>query len=299
MNHPVHYFEDRSPDQSLSLETLAKKLLAKINEPPERMNEDHWAVYCNDRLVKGWKPKLRPKSRLVFAARFAPPLSLEIAFEDKHIVVFDKPEGLPTQPTLKSYEDNLFFQARLFYLQEKKFPVGLPYVGLHHRLDRGTSGLVLMTKQRQANKEVSDLFKNRKITKEYEAIVEWGDGDLPSRWRQEDPIKRKTGQKKKFFFMVDPTGDSAISEFQVLEKKEGECFHVACFPKTGRTHQLRVHLSHKGHPILGDSVYGRKKSAPRLMLHAARLQFRFNGHDHEIRSKKTLKFQPLQADSQD
>ena len=79
------------------------------------------------------------------------------------------------------------------------------------------------------------------------------------------------------FFVDDKVGDEAITEFRLVKSEEGKCHWIECFPKTGRTHQLRVHLSHLGWPILGDRVYGHKDSAPRLMLHAQRLKFLFQG----------------------
>ena len=125
-----------------------------------------------------------------------------------------------------------------------------------------------MTKQKQANKVVSDLFKDRKIYKQYLALAEWSKGDMPDRWKQTDLIKRGRASKNKFFFEVAKGGDEAITDFQVTKKTPGQFYEVQCSPKTGRTHQLRVQLSHKGFPILGDNVYGDKSSAPRLMLHA-------------------------------
>ncbi len=288
MNRPVHYIEFRTPDQSLSLQALVDKTLAKINEPEERKDGAHWTVYINDRRVDNWNKVIRPKSRMVLVARFAHPIVLDVAFENRQIIILDKPEGLPTQPTLKSFEDNLFYQVKQFFIQQKHYPAGLPYVGLHHRLDRGTSGLVLMTKQRQVNREVSDLFKNRKISKEYQALVEWGDGKLPKEWTQDDPIERVSTKKKKFLFQVGPAGESAISQFKVIRSVPERYYQLACFPKTGRTHQLRVHLAHKGHPILGDSAYGRKKSANRMMLHAWKLKFTMGGEKYQIQSNHDL-----------
>ncbi len=286
MNRPVYFLEDRSPDHKVSLKSLVLKQLEKINEPPERITPQSWAVYCRDRRIDDWNKKLLPRTKVVIAARFAPAIDLLVAYEDKKIVISDKPIGLPTQKTLKAYEDNLYDRVRLHFLQQKSFPTGLPYVGLHHRLDRDTSGLVLMTKQRQVNKEVSDLFKNRNIKKQYQAYVEWGDGRLPKRWVMKDPIQRINTKKKKFFFAVDPAGRPAHSEFEVIKQESGKYYHLSCFPKTGRTHQLRVHLAHAGHPILGDVVYGKKTTAPRMMLQAHRLLFSLNGQEIEVESKR-------------
>lgn len=289
MNRPVYFLELKAPDTSLTVEELVGAELKKINEPQKRINSKDWAVYCSDRLQNNWKKRVKPRSKLVLAARFTPQIDLNIVLEHKAFIVVDKPVNLPTQKTLKAHEDNLYDQVRLFFIQQKGFPVGLPYVGLHHRLDRGTSGLVLMTKQRQANKSISSLFKDRKIHKEYLAYVEWGQDPLPSSWRQKDFIRRGRAHKKKFFFEVAETGDEAITDFKVLEACTEKYYLIECRPKTGRTHQLRVQLSHAGHAILGDAVYGDKKSASRMMLHADKLSFSFDGQEFICQSHLNFK----------
>ncbi len=288
MNRPIYFIEFKSSETPERLSELVQKALSQANIAPQMQNPKKWVVYCNDRKHSDWKRLIRPRSKIVVVDREAPPVNLEIAFENKEFLVVDKPQGLPTQKTLKTYEDNLFDQVRLFFIQQKSFPGGLPYVGLHHRLDRGTSGLVLLSKMRSANKEIADLFKDRTIEKEYEAYVEYEEGRLPSEWEQKDPIRRGSAKKKKFFFEVGEGGDSAHSKFRVLDKKEDHWYRLRALPKTGRTHQLRVHLSFKGHPVLGDSVYGRKKTASRLMLHAQSLNFKWRGEEIKISSKSPL-----------
>lgn len=277
--------ETRSPDHPVLVIDVLQPLLKKEKRGERIADQKNWALYCNDRLWKDWKKKIRARSKMVFVDRKAEARPLAVVFEDKSLIILNKPEGLPTQKTLKSFEANLYDQVRHHYILMKDFPSGLPYVGLHHRLDRDTSGLVLMTKQRSANKEVADLFKDHKIEKKYLAYAEWGDGQMPSSWRQEDLIARGSTKKKKFFFEVSDQGDHAVTEFKRLEHKEGEWFLVHCSPKTGRTHQIRVQLRSKGYPILGDVVYGDKSRAKRMMLHAHSLEFVFEGKKVEVKAE--------------
>ena len=130
----------------------------------------------------------------------------EVVYQDKHIIVLNKVAGLPTQKTLKSFEDNLYDQVRLLCLKAKSFPVGMTYVGLHHRLDRGTSGLVVMSRQRSINKELSDLFKNRKMQKTYLALVEKGHSLPPDRWVQKDNLARRGGWETQILFYCGREG---------------------------------------------------------------------------------------------
>ena len=285
MSESIYFIEFKSSDRLTSVKELVEPELIKAKIPQAQRKYDNWAIYSNDRLVTSWSKKIRPRSKMLVVNKKADLPEINIAFDSKELIVLDKPSNLPTQKTLKSFEDNLYDQVRFYYLKQKSFPQGIPYVGLHHRLDRGTSGLVLMTKQRSANKDVADLFKNRKIIKEYVAYTEFGSKPPNKKWTQSDNIKRGTTKKHKFFFHVDEEGDTAVSQFEVLESKEGSWHKLMCRPKTGRTHQLRVHLRHKGYPILGDAVYGKKKSANRLMLHAQSLFFKFRDQNIEVHSE--------------
>ena len=92
------------------------------------------------------------------------------------------------------------------------------------------------------------------------------------------------GGKHKFYFIVAEKGDEAITEFETVGEYEGRAYLLKCYPKTGRTHQIRVQLAHRGYAILGDWVYGDKKSAPRLMLHASDLEFHLAGQNHKFKA---------------
>lgn len=245
-----------------------------------------WYVYVNDRKVVDDNRIIRPRSKILLVNKNSKKPQLDIVLEEKEFIVLNKPHGLPTQKTLKRNEVNLYDQVRLFFILEKGFPSGLPYVGLHHRLDRDTSGLVLMAKMRSVNKEIADLFKNRQITKVYRARTEWTQKRPPAKWLEQNKILRGFHSKHRFYFKISKgSGDTAITEYQYVKSIEGEFHELLCFPKTGRTHQLRVQLKNLGWPILGDRVYGRKSTAQRMMLHAESLSFYLRGKEYRVEKK--------------
>ncbi|NDG83461.1 MAG: RluA family pseudouridine synthase [Proteobacteria bacterium] len=203
-----------------------------------------------------------------------------IVFEDEWLIVINKPSGLPTQPTLDPLRPNLFDLTRAFLRERDKAEE--PYVGLHHRLDRDTSGLVLFTKKTEANKGVSELFSQHRIRKTYQCISWRAPGaenlDAGKSFEVESLIA-KVGEQKGVarFGSVSKGGAPAITGFKVLESFRDACWFEAR-PKTGRTHQIRVHMSSIGFPILGDELYFPEKInfinlPPRLMLHALSLEF--------------------------
>lgn len=277
--------EFKTPPATDKLEALISNFL-EANQFDFGESKD-WVVYVNDRLYTQWGKSIRGRSKVVLVSRKMDKPTLDIIFESKELIVLNKPETLPTQKTLKQVEDNLYDQVRKHYLLTKNFPQGLPYVGLHHRLDRMTSGLVLMTKQRSANKEISDLFKNKKIQKEYIAYCQWGKELPPQKWTEKNRVGRGKHKKHRFYFTVTKNGDEAITDFELMESCEGKWHKFKCRPRTGRTHQLRVQLAHKGYPIIGDWVYGEKLAHQRLMLHARKLEFQFKDQKLSVLAEPT------------
>lgn len=187
---------------------------------------------------------------------------LEVVYEDPWIVVADKPSGLLVEPGTVS-DDNIVVRFK------RQFPAAAGPV-IVHRLDQETSGLIILAKSKAAHKAFQALFADREVEKTYEAVVEGiveadaGAVDLPLRPDVDDRPRQ----------MVDPIhGKPAMTRFEVVERTDGRT-RLRLWPKTGRTHQLRVHLSHAlglGTPIVGDSLYG--TAGARLHLHAARLRF--------------------------
>jgi RluA family pseudouridine synthase len=202
-----------------------------------------------------------------------------VLFEDEWLIAVDKPAGLPTQPTLDVSRPSVLSVLK-DYLQKRDGHE--PYLGLHHRLDRDTSGVLLFTKNQKANAGVGALFAEKKAQKTYQALAVLGAGCAEA-WE----VKNYTGivgrmGKASKYGAVRSGGDPAQTVFRELERLPGVLL-VEAKPLTGRTHQIRVHLSEGGHPILGDEFYGGPTSLrlgsgarlmfPRVMLHAAALEF--------------------------
>jgi RluA family pseudouridine synthase len=226
--------------------------------------------YDKDRL-----DPMRPKTVSEFSFR-----ADRVIFEDAAIIVVNKPPGIPTQPTLDPNRANLFDLVKRF-LSERD-GISDPYLGLHHRLDLDTSGLVLFTKREEANKGVADLFKDHRIQKSYHCLC-WPAPEFVGRRKEEkftiDDFQGVVNEVrgKKRYGSVKSGGSRAITEFRVMEIFP-QMIWMEARPKTGRTHQIRVHCSENGFPILGDPDYfpigiTPMIRVPRLMLHAAKLEF--------------------------
>lgn len=198
---------------------------------------------------------------------YQPPHSaLHILYEDKDIVVVNKPSGLLTNPGRgHDLADSLLSRI------QQRYPSAL----LVHRLDLGTSGVVVFALRRKAERELKQQFAERRVTKHYLAVVAGSPQKpadtlrYPLRADPENPPKQH----------VHPEGKPAITDYRVLSTHDWPGLEhgaalVELKPVTGRSHQLRVHMAELGHPILGDAFYAPdriQRSAPRLLLHAASL----------------------------
>lgn len=211
--------------------------------------------------------------------------SEHILFEDEYLIVVDKPAFFLTEKTFAKDRDSMH-DAVVRYLQKQNpFLRNPPYVGIMHRLDRTTSGILLFTKKREVNKRVHEIFEHRLAQKKYRAICtsfkknnsEFSCSiDFSSSFNVENYIDRITpkGSIGKWG-VVQTGGKPSLTEFRFVGKssfKGKEFFHFDAFPKTGRTHQIRVHLSHIGFPILGDDLYGGESSS-RVFLHSHAFTF--------------------------
>lgn len=209
---------------------------------------------------------------------------LEILFEDDVLIAVEKPSGLPAQATVTDAVHNLEARLREMLRRRDGRP---PYLALHHRLDRGTSGVMVLAKHRQANKGLATAFSERKVTKIYLARV---DGKPPaSSWEVENTLSAKPWEDGRV--MREAGGRAASTEFQVREEISGGAL-IEARPKTGRLHQIRVHLADSGVPVIGDTLYG-GPPASRLMLHAYRLEI-----PHPLTGKTLTLESPAPADFQ-
>tara|TARA_Y100000768_G_C23931167_1_gene660175 strand:+ start:97 stop:1062 length:966 start_codon:yes stop_codon:yes gene_type:complete len=181
-------------------------------------------------------------------------IKLDILFEDDHFIVISKPAGMVVHPG-NGNKENTLANGLLFYLkQSPNFESVRP--GIVHRLDKDTSGVIVTAKNDTALQSLSDMFKDRRVSKTYEAIV-WG--KLNEFKGEIQNYLIRDNRDKTSFKVSNRSGKEAISFFEVIESL-GPLTHVSLSPKTGRTHQLRVHMKHIGHPILADSKYSRGES---------------------------------------
>jgi RluA family pseudouridine synthase len=196
-----------------------------------------------------------------------------ILFEDEFIIAVDKAPGIPTQATIDEARNNLYESLKAFLAKRDKN--NDPYLGIHQRLDRDTSGVILFTKDPLANKGLAQAFTEHQVLKTYQAIVSFSKNILPLKeWTVKNYLGRVRVNKGKQtkYISVNQGGDFAHTDFSVLESFN-DTLLVEARPKTGRTHQIRVHLSENGMPIIGDTLYGGKvlNNITRMMLHACRL----------------------------
>ena len=201
-----------------------------------------------------------------------PDIDLTILYEDDDCIVLNKPVGVLTHSKGAFNPEATvatFLQSHVKDLQGER-------AGIVHRLDRATSGVIIGAKTAEALAWLQKQFSQRRVKKTYIAIVE---GQLAEKSAIIDmPIGRNP--KKPQTFRVDANGKNAITEYNVLESNDKYSL-VELTPQTGRTHQLRVHLNHLGHPIVGDDFYGGKPSN-RLFLHALQLEITVPSHERKV-----------------
>lgn len=185
-----------------------------------------------------------------------------ILYEDEDIIAVNKPRSMPTHPSFNHYEDTLA-NGIMYYFRDKDFTFRAIT-----RLDRDTSGVVLVAKNPLSAQILSDDMKNKKINKEYIAVV--NGVPEPLYGTVSAPIKRR--ESSVMLRCVAPDGREAITEYEV-EKAFGGLSLVKLRPVTGRTHQLRVHMSFIGTPIYGDDLYGASQMEEETRLHCRRISF--------------------------
>ena len=194
---------------------------------------------------------------------------LDIVFEDKDLVVVNKPQGMVTHPAGDHFKGTLV-NALLFHCKDSLSGInGVLRPGIVHRLDKETSGLIIVCKNDRSHNEIAKQLKSRKLKRSYLAIVH---GDIKySSGVVNRPIGRDKVHRHKM--AVVQNGRNAITHWKVLKNLKKYTL-LECNLETGRTHQIRVHMSSIGHPIVGDKTYGKKNDPCELMmLHAYRLVF--------------------------
>ena len=202
------------------------------------------------------------------------PIDLDIRYEDEDLIVLSKQAGLVCHPSI-DHRDGTLVNALIFHCGASNLcnvHGEDDRLGIVHRLDRDTTGLMLAAKTDECGQALMDAIRDKAVDRRYLALCH---GVIAHETGMIDaPIARHRTDRKKM--AVDwQTGRRAVTHYTVLERFPG-CTHIACRLETGRTHQIRVHMAHIGHPLLGDTVYGSKTPYPGLTgqcLHARTLTF--------------------------
>ncbi|MEE4377556.1 MAG: 23S rRNA pseudouridine(1911/1915/1917) synthase RluD [Candidatus Competibacteraceae bacterium] len=273
------------------------QVLAELLPDFSRSRLQHW-IRSGDLQIDG--RRVRPRDRvlggeLVSGALNLPTatedqaqdIPLNIIFEDDEIIVLDKPAGLVTHPAAGNPNGTLV-NALLHHASEL---ASLPRAGLVHRLDKDTSGLLVVARTLRAHTELVRQLQARTIEREYEAVV---NGIMVAGGTVNAPLGRHPVDRKRM--AVVSNGKPAVTHYRVLQRFHAYT-HLQVKLETGRTHQIRVHLTHIRHPLLGDPVYGGRARIPagfseqalqiithfrRQALHAARLGLTHPGNGQQM-----------------
>jgi 23S rRNA pseudouridine1911/1915/1917 synthase len=273
--------------QTLTAEKTGERLDLWLHEQfPEQSRSTLQRLIREEEVLLRKKP-CTPKATVnigdVIEIRFPPPkpleltpekIPLDVLFEDKHLIVINKPAGIVVHPGAGN-EEHTLVHALLHHCKGQLSGIGgVERPGIIHRLDKDTSGCLVIAKTDQAHQGLATAFQEHSVEKIYMAVV-WGKPRMLS-GVIDQPIGRNPVHRKKM--AVTDKGREAVTHWKVLKASDKISF-LECRLETGRTHQIRVHLAEIGHSIVGDTTYGKPKDlelvskVSRQMLHAFRLKF--------------------------
>lgn len=247
--------------------------------------------------AKPVKPSLKVKKSMEIEGEIIPDetvslspeiIPLDIIYEDEYLLAVNKPRDMVVHPSFGHYKGTLV-HAMLGYLGERGEFDDTERPGIVHRLDKDTTGVILLAKDSKTQEALSRQFSQRSVEKVYRAVVE---GVVK---KEEDTIEGDIGRhpkERKRMAIVRRGGRYSLSRYKVI-RRFSDSSYLEVYPSTGRTHQIRVHLSSIGHPIVGDTVYTRKsrKGVDRPLLHAYKISF-----DHPVTNKRITLEAPIPDD---
>jgi len=221
----------------------------------------HYKVRTGQKVTLVVVPKIAPESG-------PEDIPLEVVYEDSHLAIINKQPGLVTHPAPGNYRHTLV--NALLYRFKKLSSINPGRPGIVHRLDRDTSGIMVIAKENDAHLALARQFEDHSIKRIYVALVkgrvEFNENII------EVPLARDTEHRENMAVSFEDNARFAKTRYRVLKRADNFSF-VQLEPFTGRTHQLRVHLAYIGHPVLGDRKYGRNNQFSRMALHAKTLGF--------------------------
>ncbi len=257
------YLSEQISDRSRSfISTLIKDGNVLVND---KVVSKSYVLKDND-IVKASVPEA-----VEYIAE-AEDIPLDIVYEDSDLIVVNKPKGMVVHPAAGNYSGTLV-NALMFHCKGQLSGInGVLRPGIVHRIDKNTSGLLVVAKNDVAHNSLAAQLKEHSVKREYRAIAYGRFKELEG--RVDLPIGRDQNDRKKMT-VTYKNSKNAVTNYNVLEELNGFSY-ISCVLETGRTHQIRVHMAHLGHPLAGDDVYGPKKLITSLngqCLHAKTLGF--------------------------
>lgn len=272
----IHEFEVDDKTENHRLDKALSLLMPDLSRSMIKKIADQDLVFLNDAVVKSLSKPVKVGDKIAIHVPEAKPLErlipqnipLDIIYEDDDLLVINKQAGLVVHPGAGN-PDGTLVNALLYHCGDSLSGIGGEVrPGIVHRLDKETSGLMLVAKNDKAHQSLSEQLQDRTVSRSYYALV-WGnlsekEGTLETRYG-----RSKTNRQK--MTVLHDGGKEAITHFKVEKRFFNICDLVSCRLETGRTHQIRVHMTHLGHPLLGDKTYGQ---ADEKSLRKKKLNFR-------------------------
>ncbi|AGK97719.1 RluA family pseudouridine synthase [Clostridium pasteurianum] len=269
-------FKVEKPEENTRLDVfVSTKLQDKSRSYIQGIIEDGGVQVNNKCKKSNYKLKINdevciniPENKELDVA--AENIKLDILYEDSDVIVINKPQGMVVHPAPGNYTGTLV-NALLYHCKDLSGINGVNRPGIVHRIDKDTSGVLVVAKNDRAHKFLAEQLKGHTMTRVYLALVEGlikvdeGTVDVP--------LARHPVERIKISVVKD--GRNAVTHYKVIERFKNNTL-IQCRLETGRTHQIRVHMAHMGHPLVGDAIYGYKKQRFNLkgqMLHAKKLGF--------------------------
>ena len=264
--------------------------------PDVSRSKIHTAIRLGDTVINGKKFKAKDKSNGSEVVSFtiqknnnnqwiAEKIPLNIIYEDEDIIIIDKQSGLVTHPWPGNWSGTLA-NALLYYDQNL---AKIDRAGIVHRLDKNTSGLMVVAKNLKSQKYLTEQLQAHSIHREYSAIVY---GYMISGGSIDKPIGRDPKDRVKQAIINN--GKEALTHYRLIDRFKNHT-HVKAILETGRTHQIRVHLSHIGHPLIGDPIYGGRVRYPKKASQELKESLK-NFERHALHSKKITMAHPISGE---
>ena len=285
----------RDPLAGLRLDQYLAEAHAGMSRSLAKKIVDLGGVHVNGRRVRSCSMLVQPDDKVEVYIDHLPlePFRLSpevILYQDQYLIILNKPAMIETQPTHARYKGTLF-EALNWYLRDPGYPHRKVEVGMIQRLDRGTSGVLAFSIHPRAHKQMSHIFKSHEVTKSYLAVVhdapQASEGEIKSnlaRSRRENRVKS-----------VVAGGKEAITRFRVVEKLAA-CTLLKIDLITGRSHQIRAHMSELGCPLLGDRLYGGSDRIANLPIQRPLLHSSELGFAHPVKGNALMFSAPLPPD---